>query len=266
MPISGTLFLVLPANFFILPAVFLLLAGFSIAHAACETDHFDLSTKVTYIFDGDTIEIESGERVRLVGVNTPELGRDGRKPEAFAQKAKKQLTQLIRQHDNRVKLRYGTQRRDKYNRLLAHVYLSNGASVSEWLLERGLATALTVPPNTWLHSCYQSAENSAKSANRGLWSLPEYQPIESTALKPGDTGFHLIRGKVIRVGHSKKSIWLNLAGNTALRIDRKDLRYFQNLKPESLLDKTLIARGWLYSYNEEMRLRIRHPAAIEIIQ
>lgn len=256
----------LPAKFFTLPAVFLLLACFSIAHAACEADHFDLSTKVTHIFDGDTIEIESGEHVRLIGVNTPELGRDGRKPEAYAQIAKKQLTQLIRQHDHRVKLRYGTQRRDKYNRLLAHVYLSNRASISEWLLEQGLATALTVPPNTWSNSCYQSAESNAKSASRGIWSLPEYQPIESTALKPGDTGFHLIRGRVIRIGRSKKSIWLNLAGNTALRIDRKDLRYFQHLKPESLMDKTLIARGWLYSYNKEMRLRIRHPAAIKIIQ
>lgn len=271
MPVAGALFVFLCRRLISIYSISLCLSliaatGFSSARAACNADHFDLTTNIKYIVDGDTIKIESGERVRLIGINTPELGHNGQKPDAFALAAKNRLTRLIYQQNNQIKLRYDTQKRDKYHRLLAHVYLNNGVSISEWLLEQGLATRLTVPPNTWQLPCYQAAEKRAQLAGRGIWSLPDYQPVESTTLKPGQRGFRLVRGKVVRIGHSKKSVWLNLAGNTALRIDRKDLGYFQQLEPESLKDKIIVARGWLYSYNGENRLRIRHPAALQIIQ
>ncbi|MCK4951670.1 MAG: nuclease, partial [Gammaproteobacteria bacterium] len=90
--------------------------------------------------------------------------------------------------------------------------------------------------------------------------------IESSTLKNAQRGFRLIRGKVVRIGHSKKSVWLNLTGKMALRIDRKDLSYFQQMNPETLIGKTIISRGWLYSYKGELRMQIRHPAALEVIQ
>lgn len=179
---------------------------------------------------------------------------------------KKQLTALLHQHNNQVKLRYDVQKKDKYHRLLAHLYLDNGVSISEVLLEKGLATALTVPPNTWNFSCYKSAEKRAQAARRGIWSLPSYQPIESSELKYNQKGFRLIRGKVVRIGYSKKSVWLNLTGKMAVRIDRKDLPYFQQISPEALPGKTIISRGWLYSHKGEVRMQIRHPAALEVIQ
>ncbi len=267
--------ILLVKNFYTFPASSLLLlstlllstiAGISSSYASCNTNHFDLSAKVKSIHDGDTIRLETDEKLRLIGINTPELGHDGQKPQPYSWEAKKQLTQLLHQHNNQVKLRYDVQKKDKYYRLLAHLYLNNGVSISEWLLEKGLATVLTVPPNIWQLSCYKAAEKRAQVAKLGIWSLPSYQPIESSTLKNAQRGFRLIRGKVVRIGHSKKSVWLNLTGKMALRIDRKDLSYFQQMNPETLIGKTIISRGWLYSYKGELRMQIRHPAALEVIQ
>lgn len=241
-------------------------AGISFSYASCKADYFDLSTKVKSVHDGDTIRLETDEKLRLIGINTPELGHDDQKPQPYSWEAKKQLTRLLSQHNNQVKLRYDVQKKDKYYRLLAHLYLNNGVSVSEWLLEKGLATVLTVPPNIWQLSCYKAAEKRAQVAKLGIWSLPSYQPVESSTLKNDQRGFRLIRGKVVRIGHSKKSVWLNLTGKIALRIDRKDLSYFQQMNPEALIGKTIISRGWLYSHKGELRMQIRHPAALEIMQ
>ena len=243
-----------------------IVSGITPLYASCKVDRFDLSSTVKFVYDGDTIRLKTGERVRLIGINTPELGHNDQKPQPYSWEAKKQLIQLLRQHDNRVKLRYDVQKKDKYNRLLAHLYLNDGVSVSEWLLEKGLATTLTVPPNTWQYSCYMAAEKRARVAKRGIWSLSIYQPVESSTLQGDQKGFRLVRGKVVRVGHSKKSVWLNLTGKMALLINRKDLHYFQKLNPDSLTGKTIIARGWLYSNKGEVRMQIRHPAALEIVQ
>jgi len=243
-----------------------IVAGISSSYASCKADHFDLSVKVKSVHDGDTIRLETTEKLRLIGVDTPELGHNNQKPQPYSWEAKKQLTQLLHQQHNQVKLRYDVQKKDKYNRLLAHLYLNNGVSISEWLLEKGLATALTVPPNIWQLSCYKAAEKRAQVAKRGIWSLPIYQPIESRTLQDGQKGFRLVRGKVVRIGYSKKSVWLNLTGKMAIRIDRKDLSYFQQLNPETLMGKTIISRGWLYSHKGEARMRIRHPAALEVMQ
>ena len=240
--------------------------GISSSYASCKADHFDRSVKIKSTHDGDTIKLKTGEKLRLIGIDTPELGYDKQKPQPYSWEAKKQLTKLLHQHNNQVKLRYDVQKKDKYHRLLAHLYLDNGISISEWLLEKGLATALTVPPNTWNLYCYKAAEKRAQAARRGIWSLPSYQPIESSTLKYSQKGFRLVRGKVVRIGYSKKSVWLNLTGKMALRIDRKDLPYFQQMNPETLIGRTVISRGWLYSYKGETRMQIRHPAALEVIQ
>ena len=69
------------------------LAGFIYSSAAladsnCSSDYYDETTNIRYIHDGDTLHLSDGRKVRLIGINTPELARDNRAAEAFAQQAK----------------------------------------------------------------------------------------------------------------------------------------------------------------------------------
>jgi micrococcal nuclease len=174
------------------------------------------------------------------------------------------LSQLLTANGNRVRLRFGQEPRDKYGRLLAHVFLDDGTNVEAWLLERGLATTLTYPPNVALAPCYLSAQQRARQQETGLWRLDAYRPATPAQLSPHAKGYRLVRGKVERIGNSRKSVWINLEGAVALRIDRDDLHYFDNVDFQHLVGRTVTARGWLHPYRGRTLMRIRHPAALEI--
>ncbi len=245
-----------------LAAALLWAAPCSAATDNCRADRLDQQARVSHVHDGDTIKLEDGQSLRLIGINTPELGRDGARPEALAEEARAELQNLLA-HSPELALRFDSERRDRYGRLLAHLFLPDGRSVAAHLLEQGLATQLLVPPNAWNLTCYQQAEQTARAARRGIWSRPEYQPVDSRHLPANARGFHLIQGRVERVGHSAKSVWLNLEGGVALRIARGDLNYFADLPLERLQGQVILARGWIYPGQRGPAMRIRHPVALE---
>ncbi|MEO5703139.1 MAG: thermonuclease family protein [Gammaproteobacteria bacterium] len=217
---------------------------------------------VSQVYDGDTIELRDGRKVRLIGIDTPEIGHGNSSSQPLARTATDTLRKLLASSQG-LRLRFDAEPKDKYRRLLAHLYLQNGTSVAAALLEQGLATALVIPPNVWNLDCYQAAERRAQATRRGIWSLPGYQPVDAAALPAKASGFRLVQGQVVRVGKSRKSIWLNLAGDVALRIDRKDLPYFKGLDLERLENHRVRARGWLHPQKRGLMMRIRHPAALE---
>jgi hypothetical protein len=101
-----------------------------------------------------------------------------------------------------------------------------------------------------------------------------YRPIPIEKLPRGTKGFHLIVGRITRVGESKNSMWLNFAGPAsegarevmAVRIARTDLPAFVDWQPQSLQGKTVIVRGWVYQHKFQQVIRVRHPASIEIVR
>ena len=249
-----------------LPAALLVLVACA-GHATeqgCAADRTDERARVETIYDGDTIRLADGRKLRLIGLDAPEMGRNGAASQPYAEQARTRLQALLARQQF-ILLRYDAGRQDRYRRTLAHVYLEDGRSVTALLIEQGLATSLAVPPDLWNHTCYQAAEQRARAARRGIWSLPAYQPVESTALAADSEGFHRIRGRVTRVGESRKSIWLKLEGNVALRIARDDLHYFSTA-PTQLRGRTLTVRGWPHTDSRGQRVvRVRHPAALELM-
>lgn len=145
-------------------------------HGVIETkkniESLDAESGETYtvmrVADGDTFTINTGERVRLIGVDTPESVSPqseknvpfGKVVTAFAEE------QLL---DNEVSLVFDVQREDKYGRLLAYVYLEDGTFYNRLLVEMGYARTMTVPPNVACQELFTKAEIEAKENSMGIW-------------------------------------------------------------------------------------------------
>ncbi|WP_198034153.1 thermonuclease family protein [Acidihalobacter ferrooxydans] len=241
------------------------LFSFGAAHADCPSGRVDAQAHVAYVIDGDTVILADGRHVRLIGLDTPELGHGGKPSQPYARRARQALVALLASSHDTVELRYGEDRRDHYGRTLAHLFLPNGTSVTAALLRDGLATALVVPPDLWDSACYADAEAAARSRHLGIWSLPRYQPIASRALPADAQGFHIVRGRVVHVGRSRNAQWIDLDGGVALRIARRNLKYFHNVDFSALRGRHITVRGWVHTWKKGDRvIAVRYPAALEI--
>ena len=136
--------------------------------AAGSTD--SAAVRVTKVTDGDTIHVSyegSDERVRLIGVNTPEVDWYGGEAQCYGAEAG--LYARRRLSGARVRLVFDVQRRDRYGRLLAYVYLGS-EFFNLTLVRLGYARADPVPPDTRLATDFQRAQDTARHAGAGLWS------------------------------------------------------------------------------------------------
>lgn len=135
---------------------------------------------VKKVFDGDTILLAQGEKVRLLGIDTPEMHdsdkllRDSRRSGESIQAIKKlgrrsyQFTRDLLE-GKMVSLEFDVQRHDKYGRLLAYVYLEDGTFVNARIIEEGYADLMTIPPNLKYADLFKELLQEARSARRGLW-------------------------------------------------------------------------------------------------
>jgi len=119
------------------------------------------SVKVTRVLDGDTIEIESGERVRYLGINAPESGQP------FFTEATRENERLVA--GRTVALEFDVQTQDRYKRLLAYVWVGD-VLVNEEIVKNGYAVIETIQPNVKYQDLILKAQQEARNACRGLWA------------------------------------------------------------------------------------------------
>ncbi len=121
--------------------------------------------KVAHVIDGDTIVLESGERVRYLSIDAPEIS--GGREDCYGREAASFNRLLVEQRE--VELRYDVECADRYDRTLAYV-LVDGREVNSLLVERGYACALNIPPSGAARAeQFQALQQQAESAGRGLW-------------------------------------------------------------------------------------------------
>jgi len=228
------------------------------AQAACPIPERTERAAATFVVDGDTVVL-GREKVRLIGIDAPELGYGGAPAAPLAEEARQALRSLIEANHGEIRLLPGRQPRDRYGRRLAHMYGRDGGNLSEALLRRGLAYQVTIPPNDRFGPCYLHAEAEAHRAARGLWALP---PLGAVRLPPGREGFVRIAGRGEAVRRARQTTWIELEGATALRIADEDLPAFDPTTLADLPGSRIQVRGWLYRYRGQPRMRLRHPSAI----
>jgi endonuclease YncB( thermonuclease family) len=218
------------------------------------------------VLDGDSLVLADGRELRLIGVNAPEMGRDGAPEQPLARAARTLLASLV--EGRTVKLVYEPERHDRYRRVLAHVMFTDaeGAerSAEEALLARGLAWMVAIPPNVGWVSRLQAAEAEARRAGRGVWQDPGLAPRAAEQLDESATGFRLVSGTIRRLGQSRHLLYFELAPRFTLAVPREDWgRYFTVLgRPEQLVGRSLVARGWVTQHERGLRLRVAHPAML----
>ncbi|MEN3203395.1 MAG: thermonuclease family protein [Atribacterota bacterium] len=124
---------------------------------------------VVRVIDGDTIELNTGEKVRYIGINTPELHHPQKGVEYFAREAYEANRRMV--EGKRVRLEFDVQKRDRYGRLLAYVYVGD-IMVNEWLVANGYAQVATYPPNVKYADRFRKLEEEARRLKIGLWGKP----------------------------------------------------------------------------------------------
>ena len=131
--------------------------------------------EVLKVVDGDTFWILNAnnerEKIRLIGIDTPEKRNSGRKKIGYYGEEASQYTEELLE-GKYVRLEYDVQLSDRYGRTLAYVYLENGSLLNDLLVREGYATVATFPPNVKYVDLFITSEEYARSRSLGLWNKP----------------------------------------------------------------------------------------------
>ena len=136
--------------------------------------------RVARVIDGDTIKLDNGQHVRLIGIDTPEL-KEGHKLErdlkqrhlskkvelARGKKAYQYVRKLV--EGKKVSFKFDTRKYDDYQRLLAYVYLANGQFVNAQIVKAGYAYPVFIKPDIKYSQLFRQLYTQAKENHRGLW-------------------------------------------------------------------------------------------------
>ncbi|MFZ1654693.1 MAG: thermonuclease family protein [Candidatus Moraniibacteriota bacterium] len=127
-----------------------------------------VAVRVTRVIDGDTFEIEGGERVRLIGIDTPESVKPNTPVECYAVESSEYLKTLI--EGKMVRLERDRTDRDRYARLLRYVYLGD-VFINEFIVREGYAESVSYRPDTARQATLDEAERQAKAESKGRWGM-----------------------------------------------------------------------------------------------
>ncbi|MCR1758681.1 thermonuclease family protein, partial [Pseudomonas aeruginosa] len=105
----------------------------------------------------------------------------------------------------------------------------------------GLGYLVAVAPNTELTACQQAAERAARSANLGVWKRSPVLSLDRLA----QSGFAVVRGRVLEVERNRGGIWLEMDGPLVLRIEPKVLKAFDAKRVMQMAGRSLEVRGWV---------------------
>lgn len=249
-------------NFSFLILVFLL--------SGCLQGAPDKEYRVRQVIDGDTIELDNGQMVRYLGIDTPEIRKrqdDGSwsyAPEPYGEKAKEFNRQLV--ENKTVRLELDVQKKDKYNRLLAYCFAGD-VFVNAKLLEEGFALLYTWPPNVKYADLLVKMQEEARRNSRGLWG--ELAVIPSKDAKRYLNQLVTVEGRVTSIRQSVKVSILNFGQSKFKAVIFKEafpVFMASGISiPQTYKGKTLRVTGKVQEYKDDFEIIIRHPSAIEVV-
>jgi micrococcal nuclease len=139
--------------------------------------------RVDFAVDGDTLQLAGGQRVRLIGVNTPETVKPNWPVEPFGPEASAFTKEFVAGRE--VRLQFDRERTDQYGRLLAYVWVEDRL-LNETLVLKGLARyEPQYKYSAAMHQRFKAAQKLAQKQHLGIWGLPLHlQPKEEVVEEP----------------------------------------------------------------------------------
>jgi len=225
---------------------------------------------VVEVIDGDTLRLDDGREVRLVGIQAPKLplGRPGFVPWPLADLARRTLADLA--GGRTVRLAHGGARIDRHRRVLAHVFAGTDTWLQGELLGHGLARVYTFPDNRALTDEMLARENAARRQGRGIWADPFYRVRTAEGVADDVGTFQVVEDTVLRAARVRDRVFLNFAEDWrtdfTVLIAAGHLPLFAEagLDPLALEGTRIRVRGWIKSWNGPM-IEATHPEQIEVL-
>ena len=252
-----------------------LLMTLPLAAEACDALRDGPRGVVTGVTDGDTVVLDSGMVVRLIGTQAPKLplGRDDFAAWPFAEEARAALESLVL--GKRVALRHGGERTDRHGRALGHLFIEGEPPVwvQQAMVSAGLARVYSFPDNRACLVELMAEETRARAMKLGIWTDPYYtvRRADRPETLAGRAGhYELVEGRVLLADRVGGRVYLNFGrfwkeDFTAV-IDAPALRMFgdSGLDPLLLEGALVRVRGWLDN-RDGPRVEVTHPEQIEVL-
>lgn len=217
---------------------------------------------VKKVIDGDTIILKNDDKVRFLGVNTPELGHGKFRDEPLANQARQFVMRKIQGRE--VRLINERAQKDKYGRRLAQVETAAGENIQTGLLERGLAFVVAVGKGDFDYvEPYMIAEATAREASKGIWGDDFYAPISAKmAVDKRHRGYTRVHGTVKHISRSKNNQTLHLEGDFRILVAHANWKQYFEGQPQSYVGRSVEARGWIFKSHGVTGIKISHPAML----
>ena len=252
-------------------AVMLLAAD--MARAACDLKDAGKAT-IVEVLNTESLLLEDGRAIRLVGTLAPRT--ETRWAQAMGLEDKIMAALEERLLGKEVRLRLGARERDRYGRLLTHVFVGEGDEplwVQEALIRDGLAMVYSFADNRDCVRELQRAERTAREAEAGLWEQGVFRVRDAADLDSLDGllySFQIVEGRVEDVAESRRRIYLNFGEDwrtdftaTVAPSDR-DSFSGSGIQLTDLEGRAIRVRGWLERRNGPM-IDVTHPEQIELV-
>lgn len=130
--------------------------------------------RITAVFDGDTVLLAGGQKVRYLGIDTPEAGSKDHPPDCFAEEAERLNKSLVLGRE--VSLEYDRETKDRYGRLLAYVVLPDGRCANGELIRAGCAAVFRTPEGFGREAEFVALQREAVQRRAGMWGSCRVEP------------------------------------------------------------------------------------------
>lgn len=252
------------------------LAAMPVTAVACEGLVNGVKGVVASVTDGDTVVLDSGVIIRLIGTQAPKLplGREDFPTWPKAEEAKAALEAMTL--GKAVTLRYGGERVDRHGRMLGQLFVAGDPEI--WvqgkMIADGWARVYSFPDNRACLTQLLAAETQARLMKLGIWADPYY--FVRRADRPAEVGgrlgqYELVEGRVLLADEAQGRVYLNFGRSwkedvTAV-IDRTAVKLFaaSGLDPLRLDGALVRIRGWVDDLDGP-RIEITHPEQIEVLR
>ncbi|MFT6657489.1 MAG: endonuclease YncB(thermonuclease family) [Maritalea sp.] len=242
---------------------------------ACETLKPGPKGRVVEVTDGDTVILDGGEKIRLIGMQAPKLplGRVGFEKWPFADEAQVFLSAYSL--GKNVRIYYGGARKDRHGRVLGHMFVDDDRE--KWaqiaMIGAGLARVYSFSDNRHCLDELLMAERQARTDRKGIWAHPYYKLRDAhkpQLLEKRDGYYELVEGRIFDVGDTTYRVYLNFGRewktDFTVVIDRRAVKQFTEagIDLQKIEGALVRVRGWI-DVDDGPRIDVTHPEQIEIL-